>query len=422
MTGFASWLSSLGPTLLAGRAGLFLRVVVAGSAFVVAAKAFQRLPTAGARARAQIATSVALIAFLTTPWIAAIMVAYAIAFFLAVERMAPGVPRRGAIFGLIALQVVGPIWWLPRLPGYAGTVRELVAFATNMTQLRCWGYAYDRRTRADAPASFQDYALYMFFFPAFVSGPLLSFAEFQRGRLASYWGDGPNGDAPRDGYALRRVLTGLAIIPFVLSAVPAMSPAAYEAATHGPARAWLHCLQVYFAVYLGFSAWSECTIGLGRLGGVVLPENFNYAHYSFGVADFWRRWNIRLGRWMRDYVYFPLGGTRPGVGRVRTWINTGAVFLATAVYHHLGGLKLLGPGLLLSPAFYAGWLLWAAWNTPTTIASRTWRPPAQWTTATVAVMLATFLFEAMTLQTAFLPAGTELGRLMTIYRHLLFLP
>ena len=422
MTGFASWLSSLGPTLLAGRAGLFLRVVVAGLVFVVAARAFRRLPTAGGRARAQIATSLVLIAALTTPWIAAIMVAYAIVFFLAVERMAPGLLRRAAITGLIAMQVIGPIWWLPRVPGYAGTVRELVAFATNMTQLRCWGYAYDRRTRsADAPASFQDYALYMFFFPAFVSGPLLSFAEFQRGRLASYWGAGADG-APRDGYALRRVLTGMAILPLVLGAVPAMTPAAYEAATHGSGRAWVHCLEVYFAVYLGFSAWSECTIGLGRLGGVVLPENFNYAHHSFGVADFWRRWNIRLGRWMRDYIYFPLGGTRPGVGRVRTWVNTAAVFLATAIYHHLGGLKLLGPGLLFSPAFYAGWLLWAVWNTPTTIVSRTWRPPGQWTIATVGVMVATFLFEAMTLQTAFLPAGTELGRLVTIYRRLLFLP
>jgi hypothetical protein len=167
-------------------------------------------------------------------------------------------------------------------------------------------------------------------------------------------------------------------------------------------------------VYLGFSAWSEAAIGCGRLAGVVLPENFDHAHRAYGIADFWRRWNIRLGWWMRTYVYLPLGGSRRQLAR-----NTTAVFVATALYHHLGGLKLLGPAPILWPSFYLGWLAWAALNTAGTLGTRRWAPPEGALGARdVAIIAGSFLFSCVALQTAFLPAGLGWAALAAIFRAL----
>ena len=174
---------------------------------------------------------------------------------------------------------------------------------------------------------------------------------------------------------------------------------------------------MYLAVYLGFSAWSESAIGCGRLAGVVLPENFDHAHRAYGIADFWRRWNIRLGWWMREYIYLPLGGSRR-----QLWRNTTAVFIATAVYHHIGGLKLLGPTPILWLNFYLGWLGWAALNTAGTLATRRLHRPAALGARDLAIIVASFLFSCVALQTAFFPAGLGAGRLLAVYRALVAIP
>jgi D-alanyl-lipoteichoic acid acyltransferase DltB (MBOAT superfamily) len=410
-----------GTTLLASRAGLFLRVLVASLAFVGVAALARRLVATGARAWILVATSVVLTAALATPLMTAILAVYLVVFYAIVEWCPRGVARRTALIGAVALQIVAPIWWLPALPGNTTLVRELIAFTTNMTQLRCWAYAWDR-SHDDAPApGLRDYALYMLFFPSFVGGPLLSFAEFQRGRLAWYWAaPAPTGLA--DGFrierrALLRIAIGMVAALAAIQFVPVLAPRAYTAATSGPLPAWGHAIAVYLAVYLGFSAWSEAAIGCARLSGVVLPENFDNAHLSYGVADFWRRWNIRLGWWMREYIYLPLGGSRHHLVR-----NTTAVFLATAVYHHIGGLKLIGPALILWFEFYLGWLGWAALNTAGTLATRHWRRPATMGPRELAVVVATLLFSCVALQTAFFPAGLPWAKLVHVYRALCFVP
>jgi hypothetical protein len=203
-----------------------------------------------------------------------------------------------------------------------------------------------------------------------------------------------------------RIARGLVLYALaLLLASPFLTVERYQAAlAGGPGAAWTHAIGVYFAVYLGFSAWTEVCIGLGMLSGVVLPENFNHAHFSYGVAEFWRRWNMSLGHWMHRYVYLPLGGGRPHGWREGTaWLNIVAVFVAVALYHHIGGLKLLGPRIGAIPAFWIPWLAWAAINAAGTIATRRLRPPARWKAADVVIVAATFLLGAFTLQTAFFP-------------------
>jgi alginate O-acetyltransferase complex protein AlgI len=72
-------------------------------------------------------------------------------------------------------------------------------------------------------------------------------------------------------------------------------------------------------------------IGLGRMTGFVFPENFNSPYVSASITEFWRRWHMTLSRWMKDYLYIPLGGNQKGTGR--TYFNLWTVFLLSGLWH-----------------------------------------------------------------------------------------
>lgn len=409
----------LAAALLGGRAGLFTRFVIACVVFTAAAAAGRALLPVRTRLWWLVAVSLALVTACTTPAIAAIAVVYAIAFYAASERLPRGPVRTAVVAMLLVLQVAGAILWLPRLPGYTGIVREFVAFATNLFFLRSWAWAFDRAL--DGPArSVPDYALYTFYWPAFASGPFFSPHQLGERRQAWYWADGDR-SAPPLGPAVRRIARGFVALALLTLAAWSLTPEAYLRATTGPvAHAWLHTVGVYFAVYLGFSAWTDASVGFAQLSGIVLPENFNHAERAYGPADFWRRWNMSLGAWMHEYVYVPLGGAHPGGRRDRlAWWNIAAVFAAVALYHHVGGLKLLGPGVVALPGFWLPWSLWALYNTLGTLVTRRWRAPDRLGPRDWAVIAVTFAFSAVGLTTAFYPLTLPIADVLDLYRTLL---
>lgn len=396
------------------RAGLFVRFMLASTVFVLIAGVLRR-----ARPPVRVAgltlVSLALLAGLATPRVAALMVAYALVFFWVVEHLPSGWLRSLLVMALLALQVVAPIFWLPRLPGYEGTVREFVAFSTNVTLLRCWGYAYDRLRRGQpVPPSLVNYGHYMFFFPAFVNGPLLSFDDFRRRQL-------PTEESVADWRAFFRIALGVLLVAGAVIVVCVPGTAGYEAAaSDGALAAWGNVVRVYLCWYIGFSGWTEAAIGFGRLAGVALPENFDAPLLSYGVADFWRRWNITFGHWLRDYVYVPLGGAYPrgrrGVRRPE-WRNTAAVFGFVGLYHLVGGLKLLGPGYF--PAFsYLPWTMWALANTIAVLATRGLARPPRMGVVGAGVIVLTVAFTCVGLATAVFPPHMPLVELWRIYRRL----
>jgi alginate O-acetyltransferase complex protein AlgI len=97
------------------------------------------------------------------------------------------------------------------------------------------------------------------------------------------------------------------------------------------AVAWLGALTYTLQLYFDFSGYSDMAIGLGRMLGFRLPENFARPYSSVTVTEFWRRWHMSLSRWFRDYVYIPLGGNRHGARR--TYRNLFIVFVLTGFWH-----------------------------------------------------------------------------------------
>ena len=95
--------------------------------------------------------------------------------------------------------------------------------------------------------------------------------------------------------------------------------------------AWVGIICYSFQIYFDFSGYSDMAIGLGRMLGFNILENFNYPYISKSIKEFWRRWHISLSSWFRDYLYIPLGGNRKG--RSRTYINLFIVFFITGLWH-----------------------------------------------------------------------------------------
>jgi len=95
--------------------------------------------------------------------------------------------------------------------------------------------------------------------------------------------------------------------------------------------AWLGVISYAFQIYFDFSGYSDMAIGLGRMFGFRILENFNFPYISRSIKEFWRRWHISLSSWFRDYVYIPLGGNR--LGSHRTYFNLLIVFLLTGFWH-----------------------------------------------------------------------------------------
>ena len=120
---------------------------------------------------------------------------------------------------------------------------------------------------------------------------------------------------------------------------------------------WMALVSYALRLYLDFWGYSLMAMGLGRMLGYRLPENFRDPYGARSVSDFYRRWHITLGAWFREYVYFPLGGSRKGKGR--TVINLTIVWLLTGLWHGTG----------------ANYLVWAATLVFFIIQEKLWLDP-----------------------------------------------
>ncbi|MGZ8667586.1 MAG: MBOAT family O-acyltransferase, partial [Solirubrobacterales bacterium] len=168
-------------------------------------------------------------------------------------------------------------------------------------------YVVDVKRRQVEPASTIDAAIYLSFFPHLVAGPIVRASEFL-----------PQLKKPRDPH---RVAVGAGLVLVALGLVKKVMIADYLARTivdpaFGVPQAYagpdlLVAAYAYAAqIYCDFSGYTDMAIGLALLMGFIFPQNFNSPYRATGFRDFWRRWHMTLSRFLRDYLYIPLGGSR----------------------------------------------------------------------------------------------------------------
>jgi alginate O-acetyltransferase complex protein AlgI len=172
------------------------------------------------------------------------------------------------------------------------------------------------------------YATYISMFPQLIAGPIVRYREIadQLPQQRTHRLDDIAAGFPR--FAL-----GLCKKVIIADSLSPLADACF--ATPGDqmtfAIAWLGALTYTLQLYFDFSGYSDMAIGLGRMLGFRLPENFARPYSSVTITEFWRRWHMSLSRWFRDYVYIPLGGNRHGTAR--TYRNLCIVFVLTGFWH-----------------------------------------------------------------------------------------
>lgn len=171
-------------------------------------------------------------------------------------------------------------------------------------------------------------ALYISFFPQLIAGPIVRYntiaQQIETRRITA------------EGFqtGVFRFIQGFAKKIILANTMSITAENAFAlAASHelSVAMAWLGSLAYTFQIFFDFSGYSDMAIGLGHMFGFKFEENFRFPYISKSVSEFWNRWHISLGHWFRDYIYFPLGGSR--VNKPKMLRNLFVVWLLTGVWH-----------------------------------------------------------------------------------------
>lgn len=191
--------------------------------------------------------------------------------------------------------------------------------------ISCLSDVYHRR--APAQKSPLDFCLYVSFFPKMISGPIVPYAQMAP-QLQSH---PVTVDKVADGVPLLVVGLAKKVLLADNFAQTFGAITALDATALSGGSAWLGVLCYALQLYFDFSGYSDMAIGMAKLFGFDFDKNFDYPYISASLTEFWRRWHISLGRWFRDYVYIPLGGSR--VSTAKCIRNLLIVWLLTGLWH-----------------------------------------------------------------------------------------
>jgi alginate O-acetyltransferase complex protein AlgI len=248
---------------------------------------------------------------------------------------------------------------------------------------------------AHAERNVPRFALYILLFPQLIAGPIIRWRDIagqlplREQRMADF------------AYGVRRFVLGLGkkvIIANTLGAVADRIFALPGSELTTP-LAWLGLACYTLQIYFDFSGYSDMAIGLMRMFGFRILENFDYPYIARSIREFWRRWHISLSNWFRDYLYIPLGGNQRG--ERRAYANLVIVFLLCGLWHG------------------ASWpfVLWGAWHGLFLVVERAGLDrvlrrigPLSHAYALLAVMGGWVLFRCETLGQAVAYFGALLGR------------
>jgi D-alanyl-lipoteichoic acid acyltransferase DltB (MBOAT superfamily) len=192
--------------------------------------------------------------------------------------------------------------------------------------------------------SLTHYALFVTYFPHLIAGPILHHREMmpQFGLPAAYRPDYDNLSA-----GLTIFVIGLFKKVIIADGVAAYVAPVFDAPRAGIdltfLEAWCGALAYTFQLYFDFSGYSDMAVGLSLMFGIRLPINFHSPYKAVNIIEFWRRWHMTLSRFLRDYLYVPLGGNRKG--SARRYINLVVTMLLGGLWHGAGWTFVVWGGL-----------------------------------------------------------------------------
>jgi len=232
----------------------------------------------------------------------------------------------GQRYGGAFVSVMSGNGWLVLPPGISFYTFESLSFVIDVY-----------RKDVDPPTSPLEFFAFIGMFPRFIAGPIVRYKEM-RGQFEKY-----------RGMDLQSGLF-LFLIGLFLKCAFADSFGLFTHYAFGRPEgvewlsAWVGSISYAMQIYFDFSGYSLMAIGLGRCLGFQFPSNFNKPYTAWSITEFWHRWHMTLSRWLRDYLYIPLGGSRHG--KLRTYLNLFLTMLIGGVWH--------GAGLTF--------VVWGAWH------------------------------------------------------------
>ena len=188
---------------------------------------------------------------------------------------------------------------------------------------------------------FIHYVLFVSYFPHLIAGPVLHHRD-----MMPQFAKPANAHPRAANFAIGLSIFTIGLAKKVLIAdnlSPLAMPVFAAGATPTLIEAWIGVLAYTFQLYFDFSGYSDMAIGLSRLFGVKLPLNFNSPYKAANIADFWRRWHMTLSRFLRDYLYIPLGGSRHG--EAMRYRNLMLTMLLGGLWHGAGWTFVIWGGL-----------------------------------------------------------------------------
>lgn len=248
-------------------------------------------------------------------------------------------------------------------------------------------YVIDSYTHKVPKYQFLDYALFVTFFPQLIAGPIVLHSE-----IVPQFADPKNRHFQSESFApglfafARGLFKKVIVADTFAVAVNAGFASAHSLNTP---EAWFVALGYTLQLYFDFSGYCDMATGIGLMFNIRIPMNFNSPYKSLNIREFWQRWHITLSRFLTNYIYFPLGGSRKGLPR--TCLNLLVVFLISGLWHGAGWL----------------FLLWGLMHGIASVLYRLFRkqydglhPALQWIMTFTFVMIAWVFFRAASLQDA----------------------
>ena len=229
-------------------------------------------------------------------------------------------------FTIANLNAVGGLFGLTPLSQTSIALPIGISFFT----FQAMSYVFDvYRGKGQVQKNPLNTALYVSLFPQLIAGPIVRYETVaqeinHRQETLEDFAQG-----------VRRFIQGLAKKVILSNSLAVLADQAFDSANYAQlsvVMAWLGAIAYTLQIYFDFSGYSDMAIGLGRMFGFHFEENFRYPYISKSISEFWRRWHISLGSWFRDYIYFPLGGSRVKT-KGRLVFNLFVVWFLTGVWH-----------------------------------------------------------------------------------------